>query len=177
MANRKVENPCTLGDLRMTIFLHFDTLSDSKWISLQVTTPRNTSGLFFKLSELDKNRMLSLVTDICPVHRNAQGRCSILGLHCFKMSYSYLITDYGTILPQTPWNLNATSIFGMWVTSAYFSISRGSDFYLSPVIPLSLENTAPLCMPPALLAAPLVSLVPCCHERTSLCFAYESVIS
>lgn len=88
MANRKVENPCTLREVRMIIFLHLDILSDGKWILLRVTTLIDTSGLFLKLSELDKNRMLLLVIDICPVHRNAQGRCSILGLHCIKMAYS-----------------------------------------------------------------------------------------
>ena len=41
-------------------------------------------------------------------------------------------------------------------------------FYLSPIIPLYLENTAPLCMPPASLAAPLVLLVPACHERATV---------
>lgn len=69
MANRQVENPCILGNLRMIIFLHLDILSDGKRILLRVTTLTNTSGFFLKLSELDKNRMLLLVTDICPMHR------------------------------------------------------------------------------------------------------------
>lgn len=106
--------------------------------SLQVTILTDTSGLFLKLSELDKNRTLSLVTGICPVCRNAQGRCSILGPHCIKMSYSHLLTDYGTIHPQTPWNLNATGIFCKWVTSAYCPIPRDSDF-----LPLSRNPSLP----------------------------------
>lgn len=102
VTNRKAKNPCTLGNLRMMIFLHLDILRNGKWISLQVTTLTDTRGLFLKLSEVDKNRMLLLVTDSCPVYRNAQGRCSTLGLHCIKMTYSHLLTDYGTIHPQTP---------------------------------------------------------------------------
>lgn len=129
---------------------------------LQVRTLTDTNGLFLTLSALDKNRMLSLVTDICPVCRNAQGRCSILGLHCIKMSYSHLLTDYGTIHPQTPWNLSATGILVQLASSAsellvlIVLFPEIVIFYLSPVIPLYLENTTPLWTPPASLVAPLV---------------------
>lgn len=92
------------------------------------------------------------------------------------MSYSQLLTDYGTIHPKAPWNLSATGIFCKWVASAYCPISRDSDFLSlsrNPSLPrkheTSLHATCFTGCSPSLVSSSLSGKSSC------LSFAYDGL--